>query len=140
MERDGRGRAVWLAALVGYAIFLAIVLLWPTSGTQSAGAAWLVDIARAFGVAPEIATQARAEFVANVLIVVPLSALAALVWPRSTWRDVTAWAFVLACAIETVQGLLLPGRTPSTVDVVANTLGGLVGALAIAALRHRGGR
>lgn len=123
-------RRVLLGLLVAYAVSLAVALLAPSSGTQSDLAREAAELAIRAGLDPMQVTQARAEFVCNALILVPVSGLGALIWPRSTWRDWTAAAFVLACAVEVLQGLLLPGRHPSAVDVVANTLGGLAGALA----------
>jgi VanZ family protein len=49
--------------------------------------------------------------------------------PSYSWRDWTAFGFCLACLVELLQGLLLPGRHASFSDVVANTLGALLGAL-----------
>ncbi len=131
MEISERTRRALLIALVAYATLLAIALLAPTSGTQSQMASWVVDLATGLGFSPETATQARAEFLCNVVILAPVSALGSLIWVRSTWRDWTAYAFVLAGAVELSQGLLLPERTASDVDIVANTLGGLGGAAAV---------
>ena len=123
-------------ALVAYGAFLALVLLAPTSGTQSESASWLGDVARAVGVPDRFTTQPRIEFVCNALILMPLSALGSLVWPRTNWRDWTAYAFVIAGSVELLQGLLLSARTASFVDVVANTLGGLGGAVFVAVVRR----
>ncbi|MBZ5738494.1 VanZ family protein [Nocardioides sp. GBK3QG-3] len=90
-------------------------------------ASWLRDLGRDIGFSPATATQVRAEFLSNVLILVPVSLLGSLVWPRTTWRDWTAFGFLLAGAVELTQGLLLPHRMASYSDVVANTLGCLVG-------------
>lgn len=122
-------------ALAAYGIFLSFVLFAPSSGTQSEAASWLGDVARVVGAPDRLTTQPRIEFVCNALILMPLSALGSLVWPRTTWRDWAAYAFVIACAVEVSQGLLLSGRTASFVDVVANTLGGLGGAAVVAVLR-----
>lgn len=122
-------------ALVVYSAFLAVVLLAPTSGTQSQSASWLGDLALWLGVPDHLVTQARAEFLANALILMPVSALGSLVWPRTTWRDWTAYAFIIASAVEVAQGLLLPQRSATFADVVANTLGGLGGAAAVALTR-----
>lgn len=118
--------------LLGYSLFLAVVLLAPTSSNQSSAAAWLGHVATWCGVPARYVTQGRVEFVANVLILMPVSALGSLLWPRTTWRDWTAYAFVIAGAVELVQGLLLPARTASFADVVANGAGGLCGALVVA--------
>ena len=113
-------------ALLVYSVLLGIALLAPTSDTQSSMASWICHA----GV-----TQAQAEFLCNVAILAPVSALGSLVWRRTTWRDWTAYAFVIASLVEITQGLLLGERTASTADVVANTLGGLVGAVVVLAAR-----
>lgn len=130
----------WPLLLAAYAVFLVVVLLAPTSTEQSEGASRLVDLGRAVGVPERLATQERAEFLANALILMPLSALGSLVWPRTTWRDWTAYAFLIAGCVEVAQGLLLPGRTASYADVVANALGGLGGAAVVASGRRIGRR
>jgi VanZ family protein len=48
--------------------------------------------------------------------------------------------FVAACGIEATQMLFLSGRQPSAVDVVANTLGALVGAVLAVLLLRSGNR
>jgi len=113
-------------ALLVYSVLLGLALLAPTSGTQSGMASWVCCVGL---------SQAGAEFLCNVAILAPVSALGSLVWRRTTWRDWTAYTFVLAGTVELVQGLVLPDRTPSAIDIVANTLGGLVGAVAVLAAR-----
>jgi glycopeptide antibiotics resistance protein len=132
---SGTARRWLVVALVAYAAALAVALLAPTSGTQSSMASVFVRMGTAVGLSPETATQARAEFLGNALILVPVAALGSLVWRGTTWREWTAYAFVLATAVELTQGLLLSARTASASDVVANTLGGLGGAVLVAAAR-----
>jgi VanZ like protein len=115
-----------VVGLLVYSAVLGIALLSPSSRTQSGMAGWLTA-ARL--------TQPQAEFVGNVLIVVPVSLIGSLLWTRTTWRTWTAVAFAGACAVEVAQGLLLPHRTPSATDVVANTLGGLAGSLVVLGVR-----
>jgi glycopeptide antibiotics resistance protein len=98
-------------------------------------ATWVVDLGTTLGFSPETANQSRAELLCNALILMPVSALGSLVWPRTTWRDWTAYSFVIAGTVELVQGLLLPERTASFDDVVANTLGGLGGAVVVGGWR-----
>lgn len=142
MSRSQPPRSWLLAALLVYSALLGVALLAPTSGTQSEMAAWVVDLGTSVGFSPETATQARAEFLCNAAILAPVSALGSLVWTSTTWRDWTAYAFVIAGSVELVQGLLLPNRTASYIDIVANTLGGLVGALVVLVVRtfHAGWR
>ena len=123
-------------ALVAYSGFLAMVLLAPTSGPQSSSVSSVNEVVLALGVPAGLATPERAEFVCNALILMPVSALGSWLWPRTTWRDWTAYAFVIAGTVELLQGLLLPARSATFVDVVANTLGGLGGAVVVTAVRR----
>lgn len=136
METVEGSRRALLVALVAYSAALAVALLAPTSGTQSHMASWVVDAGTAVGFSPETATQARAEFLCNALILMPVSALGTLVWRSTTWRDWTAFGFVIAGLVEITQGILLPDRTASYADIVANTLGCLLGALAGIVIRR----
>ena len=68
------------------------------------------------------------EFIVNVGVIAPAAALGSVVWPRTTWRDWTAYGFLFSASIELTQGLLLPTRSARFDDIVANTLGALVGA------------
>lgn len=131
MDTSGGRRRALVIALAAYSAALAVVLLAPTSGHQSEAASWLGDAGGWVGVPERFRTQPRVEFVCNALILMPVSALGSLVWPQAGWREWTTYSFILSCAVELFQGLLLPDRTVATVDVVANTLGGLGGALAV---------
>ncbi|MFC7493215.1 MULTISPECIES: VanZ family protein [unclassified Nocardioides] len=135
MGLSDRTRRWLLAALVTYVALLGIALLAPTSGTQSGMAGFVRDVGVTVGFDPATATQARAEFLCNALILAPVSALGSVVWPRTTWRDWAGWTFAAAAAVELVQGLLLSARTASWIDVAANTLGGMIGALVVAVPR-----
>jgi VanZ family protein len=117
--------------LLGWILVLALALLAPSP----AGPAWLVDrvadvLARRG--APEALTSSeRVEFGLNVAAFVPLSLLGALLWPRSTWRDWTAVGFAVSFLVEVVQAIALDARSATHTDVVANTLGTLLGALVV---------
>lgn len=138
---DSRSRRVALGvALAAYGAFLALVLLAPTSTHQSAAVAEFAELGVRLGFPPELATPARAEFLANAAILAPVSALGSLLWRWTSWRDWVAVAFVLACSVELAQGVLLPQRSATMVDVVANTLGGLVGAVLVGLVRWVAGR
>jgi hypothetical protein len=95
--------------------------------------------ARLAGVPPQLDYPARIQMVLNVLMVVPLTLLAGLVWPRWNWRDWTTAGFLLSCLIELVQLFFLPDRTAQLGDVATNTIGACVGAV-LAALIRSGGR
>ena len=85
---------------------------------------------------PDWFGYAALEFSANIALFVPLGFLIFFLLPRSRW-----WLALLVCpalsiVIEVIQGLALSQRFATVSDVVANTLGGLVGALVALALRR----
>jgi len=63
----------------------------------------------------------------NAVIIAPVSFLGSMVHPAFGWRDWTAYGFAGSATVEAVQLLLLPERNASFSDVVANTLGALLG-------------
>ena len=122
-------RTAVIAALGIWTVILTATLLAPSA----AGPSWLVDtVARALtglGAPEALADPSRVEFVLNVAAFVPLSLLGSILWPRLTWRDWTAVGFVASFLVEVVQAVALDARSATHADVVANTLGMLLGAL-----------
>jgi glycopeptide antibiotics resistance protein len=109
-------------------VVLAAVLFWPTSHVQTSLVNDVVRVLQA--VLPDSwVTFTRVEVLLNAAIIAPLSFLGSRAWPRLRWQDWTAYAFMGATTVELVQGLLLPGRHASFSDIVANTIGALLGAL-----------
>ncbi len=131
-------RRLVLALLLGYSLFLAFVLLAPDLRRAERGS----RPAHRPGPAPRAAARepVRVEFLCNVVLLVPFAVLGSLVLPRWSWQDWTAWGFLLAGAVELTQGLVLPGRDASYADVVANTLGALLGAWLVVAVRYLASR
>jgi len=86
--------------------------------------------------APAALTPSRAEALLNAGMFVPATLLAMLAFDRLSWTAVVASAFLASLAIETIQGLLLDARTMQSIDVVTNTFGALLGALAGLAVRR----
>lgn len=130
-------RVVWGARVVlGLcSLMLVVAVLSPSNGTQDALLARAGDLLAAAGVPRTLLAQQRFEILANVAILVPVGFLGALSFPRLRWQDWAAYAFVGALAVELAQGLLLPAREMSATDVVANTLGALLGAVAASPFR-----
>jgi VanZ family protein len=85
--------------------------------------------------------QRPAERALNVLLFAPFGALASLVRPgrRRVVPTVLA-AAVLASAIEVAQGVRGGGRVGDLEDVVANTIGAALGALAAVGIARRRSR
>ena len=131
-----RGRVVAACLLVLYAVVLAYVLLVPDGNVPSSLIARAAEIARSAGAPEQLLVQYRFEFFANVMIVVPAAGLAAIAWPRRDWTFWTTYGFVGSLAVETIQAVLLTGRQATYVDVVANTLGALTGAVLVGLVRR----
>jgi glycopeptide antibiotics resistance protein len=122
-----------------YLVLLAVALFSPSSEQQSGAVVWLEGLLRLVGAPRELTSFDRLEVVMNAVIVAPATFLASMVVPRFGWRDWTCFGFVAAVAVETAQGLLLPGRQASFSDVVANTAGALAGAAVLQAIRYMAG-
>jgi glycopeptide antibiotics resistance protein len=121
--------ARWLKALlVVYLVALAFVVFLPAreasnvTGFVGVIAGWL----SAFGL-PRTAADVGVEFVANIALFVPLGLLVRLLRPTLwNWWPVALLAVVSSATIEVLQ-LVIPGRVTTLSDVIANTLGALVG-------------
>ena len=131
--RDRRLRHDARRWLVAYVVALTLIALWPTPVDRGA-AGMLAAITR--GV-PWL-TYDVIETAANVVLFIPFGALLTLVRPRSAspWR-VLGIALAATLAIELAQAVLLPERTPSVRDVVANLSGAAIGLLGVLWFRRR---
>ena len=78
-------------------------------------------------------TYTQLESFANVMLFVPFGLLIALLVPTRWWWVVVVALVLAAGGIELGQALFLPGRVASLDDVLANSLGGVLG-VAIAAM------
>lgn len=127
--RGGR-RTAWVAA--GFAAYVSaalVILLSPVSpeAVVAAITGWIQD-----GLGLTIVRQGWVEFAANVALFAPLGILVTLAMRRA-WAGVAA-GVVLSAGAEVAQ-LLLPGRTASARDVLANVLGAALGALLVLVVR-----
>lgn len=130
------------ARLLAAALLAALLLLvgWivlqpgPPAGHQQAGLVGWLREAHQHGL-PGWITFGLIEWLSNVVMFAPLGFLGALALRGRRWR-VPLVGLLLSGAIETTQTLLLPGRDGSALDVLANTVGALLGTgLAVAVLR-----
>ena len=129
---------LWLATwgLVATVAIILLATMWPTpldQGYQSAIDRVLAVLHRN-GI-PVWFGYNKLEFSANVAMFVPLGFLVALMLPQKLW-----WLSLLICpgasvTIELIQGAVLDARVSSAQDVLANSIGGLVGILIALAIR-----
>lgn len=118
-----RSHAVLLTASL-YGLALALIGLWPAHVDQSLGL-------------NRYEFYTPLEFGANVALFVPLGALAAVFLPRSRWWWAVLVGLLISVAIESAQSFVLPGRTASPQDVVANVTGTTIGVVLVVLLRRR---
>jgi VanZ family protein len=130
---DSSTRSIARVVLTVYGISLALIALWPVPVDSGAGGL----LRRVTRVLPAL-TYARIEFSANILLFVPLGVLLMLILRRRYL--ILPIAIATTVAIECSQGLLLDKRTPSLLDIIANTAGACVGMLIVAAVESWRGR
>jgi glycopeptide antibiotics resistance protein len=119
LVRDPR----WI--LVVYSVVLAAIAFWPTPVDSGAGG-FLKLIEK---IVP-LLTYHRLEFGANILMFVPLGVLLALILPRRRYL-VLPIAVTVTAVIESTQAVALDLRTPSVLDIIANTIGACAGLLVV---------
>ena len=69
----------------------------------------------------------RVEFGANVAMFVPLGVIAVLWFGVRGWWAAPLMGALASAAIETLQALLLDARVADVRDIIANTLGSVIG-------------
>jgi glycopeptide antibiotics resistance protein len=123
--------------LVLYCCIVLMATMWPTPLDQG----YEESITRLLGVLhrngiPEWFGYSKLEFSANVVMFVPIGFLIVLLLQWRVWWLVFLLAPAFSVGIELVQASLLAERFATPVDVVANSLGAIIGALAAALLRQ----
>ncbi len=120
------------AALALYLLLVAYAVLNPSADAASTSVGLVREVLERLDAPPRLVDAA--ELGSNVVLFVPIPVLVGLLGgPRS----VPVWLVLGAAAsglIELTQRVLLAGRTPSLVDVAANTTGAVVGALVLQSL------
>jgi glycopeptide antibiotics resistance protein len=126
--------------LVAYGLVMLAVALWPSPVDQPVSGQIhdILDRAHDAG-APQAVGYSMVEFGGNVLLFVPLGLLLVAVLPPHRWWVAPLIGIAFSAAIETTQGLFLPERTASWLDLASNTIGALLGT-AIALLIRAGVR
>ncbi|MGK2954079.1 MAG: VanZ family protein [Solirubrobacterales bacterium] len=132
------GRRVTLITVVVYLVMLIGIAFWPTPIDRGLSGPLRSFIAWMHLVGLEFVDYDLIERSANVVPFVPLGIIAA----RALGRRARGISVVLCAAasagFELGQFLLLPERSPSWIDMVCNTVGGMLGVLTVAVFeRHR---
>ena len=142
MPADPRLRLRALLGLIAYGAFVAAVGLWPTPVDRPFDPL-LSRVLRAVGrtgVRPLDAYNVL-EFTANVAFFVLPAVLLVLIVGRGRWWLAPLTGLLCSVGIELAQHFFLPGRLGTVNDVIANTVGALIGAgIGVQALRRRRGR
>ncbi|MET0479970.1 MAG: VanZ family protein [Mycetocola sp.] len=131
-------RIVGLSLLGVMLIGGALVILWPTPVDRvlSGSLHSFLDRLRAAGL-PDLFRYGVVEFGANVLLFVPLGFALALLLPRGR-RWIAAFLCVAGSfAAEFAQLALRPERVADPTDVLANSIGGVLGTFLAVALQYR---
>lgn len=136
MGRPSLAQSLAGVALVLYSGMAAVFLLSPSPDLPARVVLRVTSVGEALGLPASVLAAGRVEFCLNVAALMPIAALGSALWPARNWRDWTAFGFCVAAAVETAQALM-PDRSATFVDIVANTLGAaLGGALVGFARRH----
>jgi glycopeptide antibiotics resistance protein len=128
MPLDRRPRVGAIAALAGYSVFVAVIGLWPSPVDRPLDPAlYRVLVAlKGIGIRPADAYNAI-EFTANVAFFVLPAMLVVFIVGRRRWWIAPVVGLLCSVAIELAQFFLLPSRFATISDVIANTLGSLIG-------------
>jgi glycopeptide antibiotics resistance protein len=115
------------------ALYLAVVG-WMTLGPQPTGVVRASGVLRLLVLLQEHPSLAwihysTIEFWANVAMFAPIGMLLLLLLGRRRWWAAVLGGALLSAAIETAQ-LVIPGRVSDVRDLLANSLGALLGVLA----------
>ncbi|WP_181439474.1 VanZ family protein [Curtobacterium sp. MCBD17_032] len=126
----GRSRSVAAVLAVGYGVAVVLIGFWgsPVDARVQPLLARVVAAAQRRG-APDWFGYGLFESLANVAFFVPLGLLVVLLAGARWWWAGAASGLLVSAAIETGQALFLPARVATIDDVVANTMGAVVGAL-----------
>lgn len=121
-------RRVAATLLAVYTLALLVVVLEPfprlADGSIGVGYRLLHELGAPAWIGPD-----DVEAALNVALFVPIPVLGAFLAPRLSWVGWAGLVLLASVAIEVLQLVVLPGRDPAVHDVLANTVGGLVGAL-----------
>lgn len=134
-----RSHARLIVAMLGLVLYAAVVLsatMWPTPLDRgySESIDRVLEVLHRNGV-PTWFGYSKFEFTANIAMFFPLGFFLALALPRRVWWVALTLIPLFSGTIELLQAMFLAERFASVFDVIANTLGGYLGAAVALAVR-----
>lgn len=115
-------------ATVAYLVLVGWLTLSPQSGIEEQSIVWLfIDFFQRFPGTGWM-TFSTVEFLANIALFVPFGLFLVLLFGRRQWWLAVLLSVVTTVGIEFTQQYI-SGRVTDLRDIVANSLGGLIGAL-----------
>ena len=128
----------WRWVLVAMLIPLAFVAFWPTPIDQpvQGDLARILKCLHTHGI-PTWFNYKFVEASANVVLFVPLGAVARVAFPDKRWWQIGAFGLIVSGCMELGQLLFLDNRYASPMDIVTNTGGAVIGALAATLVLNR---
>ena len=123
-------------AYVVYLCFVAVLVFDPSQGAPGTSVSLVARGLQQLNV-PASTDSHVLEFSCNIVMFIPFSLLGGMIWPV---RGVLEWVVLgaaLSGAIELCQLFFLPHRYATLSDVIANTLGALLGAVLVRAFQLR---
>jgi glycopeptide antibiotics resistance protein len=115
-------------ATVAYLVLVGWVTLSPQSGIEQNSIVWrFVEFFEQFP-GSDWVTFSAVEFLANIALFVPLGLFFVLLLGRRRWWLAMLLSVVTTLGIEFSQQYI-SGRVPDVRDIIANSLGGAIGAL-----------
>jgi glycopeptide antibiotics resistance protein len=129
---------LWRWVLAAMLVPLAFVAFWPTPIDQpvQGDLARILKFLHTYGI-PLWINYKFVEAAANVVLFVPLGAVARLAFRDKHWWQIGAFGLVVSGCMELGQLLFLDNRYASPSDLVTNTGGAVIGALIATAVIKR---
>ena len=121
---------LWRGILAAMMVPLALIAFWPSPVDQpvSGDLARILSLLHTHGI-PAWFNYNFVEASANVVLFIPLGAVASLAYVEKRWWQIGAFGLLVSGCIELGQLLFLHNRFASPLDIVTNTSGAVIGAL-----------
>ena len=121
---------MWRGILAAMMIPLELIAFWPSPVDEPVQAelASFLSFLHAHGI-PRWFNYKFVEASANVVLFVPLGAVATFAFIEKRWWQIAAFGMLVSGCIELGQFLFLHNRFASLQDIVTNTSGGIIGVL-----------